>query len=62
MTLKTLIENLENTANKVERIRKELQKITKDLVELKSAITSMLATAKTNVDARKAEIQREFDK
>lgn len=54
ITLESLLENLEGAAQKTEDIRKKLENISRDIVELKATIEGMVATADVNVKARMA--------
>lgn len=61
LTLESLLDTLESSAKKTGDIRVKLEGISRDIVTLKATIEGMVATAKVNVDARLAELQREYD-
>lgn len=61
MTLESLLDTLETSYTRTNEIRLKLEKISRDIVTLKATIEGMVATAQVNVDARMAELQREYD-
>jgi len=61
LTLESLLDTLESSATKTHEIRVKLEAISRDIVTLKATIEGMVATAQTNVNARIAELQREYD-
>lgn len=61
MTLESLLDTLETSAAKTHEIRIKLENISRDIVKLKATIEGMVATAQTNVNARIAQLQREYD-
>jgi len=62
MTLDNLVQTLEKASTDCTNIRIELEKITKDIVELKSHIEAMIATAEVKINAESARLQSELDK
>jgi len=61
LTLESLLDTLETSHAKTHEIRVKLENISRDIVKLKATIEGMVATAQTNVDARIAQLQREYD-
>lgn len=61
MTLESLLDTLESSHTRTHEIRIKLENISRDIVKLKATIEGMVATAQTNVNARIAELQREYD-
>ena len=61
LTLEALIDTLESSYKRTNEIRLEMENISRDIVQLKALVESMVATAQNNVDARTAELQRELD-
>ena len=61
MTLESLLDTLETSYEQTQTIRLKLETISRDIVVLKATIEGMVATAQTNVNARIAELQREYD-
>lgn len=61
MTLESLLDTLETSAKKAHEIRVKLETISRDIVKLKATIEGMVATAQVNVNARIAQLQREYD-
>jgi len=61
LTLEALLDTLESSYTRTNQIRLELETISRDIVQLKALVESMVATAQNNVDARMAELQRELD-
>lgn len=51
LTLNNLVQTLDQSAKSCTEIRTKLEKITRDVTELKSLIEGMVATAKTRVNA-----------
>jgi len=61
LTLESLLDTLETSKTKTHEIRVKLENISRDIVKLKATIEGMVATAQTNVNARIAQLQREYD-
>jgi len=61
LTLESLLDTLETSAKKAHEIRVKLETISRDIVKLKATIEGMVATAQVNVNARIAQLQREYD-
>lgn len=61
MTLESLLDTLETSFTQTQTIRLKLETISRDIVVLKATIEGMVATAQTNVNARIAQLQREYD-
>lgn len=51
LTLENLVQTLDQSAKSCTEIRTKLEKITKDVTELKALIEGMVATAQTRVNA-----------
>lgn len=62
MTLDNLVQTLDKAYNDCKNIRIKLESVTKDIVELKSHIEGMIATAETRIKAESARLQSELDK
>jgi len=61
LTLESLLDTLETSFTQTQTIRLKLETISRDIVVLKATIEGMVATAQTNVNARIAQLQREYD-
>jgi len=61
LTLESLLDTLETSHARTLEIRTKLETISRDIVQLKATIEGMVATAETNVNARIAQLQREYD-
>ena len=61
MTLESLLDTLETSHARTHEIRVKLETISRDIVTLKATIEGMVATAQANVDARIAELTREYE-
>ena len=61
MTLESLLDTLETSYARTHEIRVKLETISRDIVKLKATIEGMVATAQANVDARIAELTREYE-
>lgn len=61
LTLESLLETLESSETKVRDVRIKLEKISRDIVELKATIEGMVATAKVNVEARIKQLDDEYN-
>lgn len=61
LTLESLLDTLESSQTKTSDIRIKLEKISRDIVQLKATIEGMVATAQSQVDARIATLQREYE-
>jgi len=61
LTLESLLDTLETSHTKTHELRVKLETISRDIVKLKATIEGMVATAQTNVNARIAQLQREYD-
>jgi len=61
LTLESLLDTLETSHARTHEIRVKLETISRDIVQLKATIEGMVATAQANVDARIAELTREYE-
>lgn len=61
LTLESLLDTMETAQKKSTEIRTQLEKISRETVQLKATIEGMVATAQVNVDARIAQLQKEYD-
>jgi len=61
LTLESLLDTLETSAAETNAIRLKLEVISRDIVVLKATIEGMVATAQVNVNARIAELTKEYE-
>lgn len=62
LTLENLVETLDESAKRTTAVRVKLEKITKDVITLKSVIEGMVATARVRVNAKFKQFEDELKK